>query len=277
MIKIKKIKSEEDFKKYSPILQDFEKEFTYPLGSRQYTISHGKESNDYFSFFKRLGEVHYFIIEDKENNVIGVGTNILKTITDNKETYKYWYLTDFKFTNEYRKNGLLKKVLIKYFITTYFKCQRMITINMSPKKNNRILNKIKTLFSWFNIKDKSYYFYEWDYYKFISDISTNYFITNNYLLYTNNGIKDIIIEGEAKPLYHLVEKEYGLKNYSEHVFEINDENLSRLSKDSLFMLATVKKSQVDKLAKAKIRFNYEGSFISHRIKTDECSFFSGEI
>tara|TARA_Y100001960_G_scaffold331182_1_gene427378 strand:- start:5834 stop:6694 length:861 start_codon:yes stop_codon:yes gene_type:complete len=277
MIRIKKIKNEEDFKRYSPILQEFEKEFNYLLGSRQYTIAHGKETGDYFSFFKRLGDIYYFIIQDENNKVVGVGTNILKTITDNNETYKYWYLTDFKFTKEYRKTGLLKKILIKYFLSTYLKCQRMVNINMSSKKNNRILSKIKTLFSWFNIKDTSYYFYEWDYYKFISEISNNYFIHNNYLLYTNNGVKDVIINGESKPIYHLVEKEYGRKNYPDHVFEINDVNLSQLPQDAFFMLGTVKKSQVNKLTKAKIRFHYEGSFISHRMKTDECSFFSGEI
>ena len=108
MIRIKKIKNEEDFKRYSPILQEFEKEFNYLLGSRQYTIAHGKETGDYFSFFKRLGDIYYFIIQDENNKVVGVGTNILKTITDNNETYKYWYLTDFKFTKEYRKTGLLK-------------------------------------------------------------------------------------------------------------------------------------------------------------------------
>jgi hypothetical protein len=273
---IKNLTKESEFKEYSDVLIKFETQFTYPLGDKKFHISHGNKNNDYFYFFKKLGEVNYFIIEEK-HKVIGVGAAILKTVIDQEEKYKYWYLADFKIMPKYRKKGYLKKIILKYFLRSYFKSQRMICVNMSKRNNNHLIKKIEGLFSWFNLKTTPYYFYEWDFYKFITDISTNKFISDNYLLYTNNGIKDIIIENNSQSLYHLVEKNYGLNNYPNQVFEINNENLEKIPKESMFMLSTVKKSQVDKLKKSKIRFNYDVSFISHRIKVDHCSFFSGEI
>ena len=101
MYKFKKLKTEKDFQKYSSALQEFEKEFDYPLADKRFTIMHGDNNINYFEFFKRLGDVSYFIVE-KNNVIIGAGVAILKNIKDNGNNIKYWYLGDFKITKAYR-------------------------------------------------------------------------------------------------------------------------------------------------------------------------------
>ena len=275
-MKIIKLKTEEDFNKYSEALKDFEKEFDYPIEDKRFTISHGNAENSYFSFFKRLGMVNYYIVEDN-NKIVGGGACILKTVKDNDREHKYWYITDFKFSKGYRKKGLLKKIILKSFIYNYFRSRKFVSMIMKNKEENKLSKKLQGLFSWFNVKSNKYYCYEWDFYTFVSDISTNKFVKDNYLLYTNDGIKDILIDGRKRSQYHLIEKQYGLENYPNHVFPINNETLSKLDHDTNFMLGTAKKSQVEKLRKAKVRFDYDVTFVSNKVPADKCSLFSGEI
>lgn len=275
-MKIKRLTTKEDFTQYSEYLRDFEKEFSYPIENTKFVISHGEKTHDYFSFFKRFGKVTYYVIEH-ENKVIGTGNCILKTVKDNGELHKYWYICDFKFSKEYRNKGLLKKIVLKSFLYNYVRSRKFISIVMSKKDENKLIQSFEKLFNWLNVRATKFYCYEWDFYKFVSDISTNKFIRENYLLYTNDGVKDIIINGKHRSQYHLVEKKYGLDNYPDYVFQINNEKLSELSHDTNFMLATSKKSQVEKLRKAKVRFDYDTTFISNKLAADKCSFFSGEI
>lgn len=275
-MKLRMIKRGEDFDKYSPLMQKFESQFDYPLGDQRFSLRHGNEIYNYFDFFRRLGNVNFFIVEDN-NEVVGAGCAILKNVIEGEEEVKHWYLADFKLTPEYRKKGILKKLTIKYFLSHYFKSNKMIALNMSPMKDNGLIKRVKGIFSWFNVRTDPFMFYEWNKADFCSKIMNNPYIRSNYMLFTNNGLKDIIIEGKSIPLYHLVRRDYGLTNYTYHVFDIKDESTSDIPENALFMLGTVNPDIIKDLESNGLHPTLETTFISHKINIKNCNFFTGEI
>lgn len=209
---IKRLHTQKEFEVYSHKLQSFEKQFTYPLADKCFIISHGDKNNNYFNFFKRLGKVSYFVIE-KNQELIGAGCAILvaRIINGKKETY--WYLGDFKINKQHCGKNILQKITFKYFLTHYLKSNKMIAINMSPSERNGLVKVVGKIFSWFNVTAKPLYFFEWDKTSFEKVISLKY-IQENYVLFTNNNLKDIIIEDNKLPLYHLVNKQYAEDNFN---------------------------------------------------------------
>lgn len=273
----KRLSTEDDFNKYSDRIKEFESEFDYPLGEKTFKISHGSNGESYFSFFKKLGKVNYFIIERK-GKIIAAGCSILKTVIEtNNDSYDYWYLCDFKITKNYRKNKILNIITLKYFLFHYFKTNKFIAINMSPKKDNGLIKKIKKLFLFFKIDSNPFYFYEWSYDNFINFVKDNTYIEENYYLYNNNGIKDILIDNKNIPIYHLVLKDYGKKNYSENILAISNKTLSSIDPKSIFMFGTAREIIVNEFKNLGITHNSESSFISHEIKYKNSNFFTGEI
>lgn len=94
---------------YSTELQNFEKKFTYALGDEWFNIIHGaKETEDYFSFFEQMGDVHYFIACYNEK-IVGAACAILR----NGDEGKYWYLCDVKVLKKFRGKGILEKIFRK--------------------------------------------------------------------------------------------------------------------------------------------------------------------
>lgn len=274
-MKLIRITSKKDFNKYSNELKSFESSFTYPLGDSFFTISHGIK-HSYFSFFERLGEVNFFIVLDKKK-VVAAGCAILKKILQNGTPEKYWYLGDFKITKEYQNKNILNKILLKYLLFQYLKSSKMIAINMSPIKKNPLIRKVRMLFKRFNIKFTEYLFYEWERDVFLNNIANNEYIKNNFLIFTNNDYKDIVINEKQIPLYHLVDKEYGLANYPNIVAPIESLNKISIHPDTLFMFGTSNAEKVKMLVMQKINATSESTIISHKIKIDQSDFFTGEI
>lgn len=190
---------------YSKLLKSFENEFDYPLGDKKFFIKHGLNKDfDYFSFFEQMGEVHYFVAE--ENGVlIGAGCAILRKINN----VKTWYLCDFKISKGKRGSNILEKIMLKYFISMYLKCRKMIIVNMSSPLNNGLINKICRLFKVFNLKIDELFFFEWN----KKDIFKNNIDLNKFIIIHNKGKKDIVIENKPYDIYHLVEKDSN-KDYS---------------------------------------------------------------
>nr|WBF70707.1 hypothetical protein [Megavirus caiporensis] len=84
-------------------------------------INHGK---DYFSFFRRLGSIYYFMIQYNEKNLlIGTSCAILRKYSYCTNTKKinipFWYLCDLKID----KNHQGKNITIKLFKHMYHKYQ----------------------------------------------------------------------------------------------------------------------------------------------------------
>jgi hypothetical protein len=276
MYKFKKLTTEKEFNEYSERLQIFEAEFYYPLGEQRFTIAHGNKEQSYFDFFKQFGQVNYFIVES-DNKIIAAGVAILKNIRDNNENQKYWYLADFKITKDFRKKGILKFLTFKYFLSHYFKTNKMIAVNMSPINDNGLVKKVNTLFSWFSVNNSHLYFYEWDFNTFKDDIVKKNYIKDNYVLFTNNGLKDIVIKNEKQSLYHLVDKTYAENNYKDKIIPITNELFNKINSNSSFMFCTTKTESFYELQRNNIKHNYKSSFISHKININNCHFFSGEI
>jgi predicted acetyltransferase len=275
-MKLKILNDEKSFSEYSKQLQNFEVQFTYPLGSKKFHINHGSENISYFDFFKRLGKVSYFIVLDN-NIIIGAGCAILKESIIEGVTEKYWYLGDFKIIKEFRNKGILKKLMLKYFISHYIKSNKLIALNMSPMKENGLVNKVKGIFSWFDVSACPYFIYEWDFNEFVGNVALKNYIKDNFLLFDNNGFKDIVIEESQIPLYHLVDKQYAKDNYPNLVKEIIISEIDKLNENSLFMLGSANKNILSQLDKIDLIASSEASIISHKINIERSRFFTGEI
>jgi hypothetical protein len=275
-MKITKLHKQADFAAYSAKLQDFEGTFDYPLGDKRFSICHGQQTDNYFAFFQGLGDVNYFVIEEGDV-VVGAGCAILKSRIEFDMPVSYWYLCDFKISKAYRKKGLLKKIMLRHFISHYLKSNKMITVNMSPRQNNGLVNNVMKLFSWFNIISSPLYFYEWDKNTFLALLENHPFIGNKFGLMTNNGVKDIIIEGRPLPLYHLVERYYAQMNYDIFLPPITKDALKFIAEEATFMFATANSSFVTTLKEKAILHTSEATIISHGINIQASNFFTGEI
>jgi ribosomal protein S18 acetylase RimI-like enzyme len=191
---------------YSEKLKDFESEFSYPLGETTFSIKHGLKY-DYFSFFEQLGEVYYLIIEEG-NKIVGAICAVLRQFDGYTKT---WYLCDFKISKEYRGQSLYKKLMVKFFLKLYWKNKKMFSINMSTPANNKIHNHSQKILKKFNIQIESRFLSQFNY----DDLNkfNDEFWKSHYVV-SNNNKKDIVINGGAIPLYHIVKNDRYINNIS---------------------------------------------------------------
>lgn len=230
MIKAKKINLQDkaERQKYSEKLKIFEKEFTYPLGGKSFYISHGEQS-DYFSFFEKLGNPEFLILESG-NDLIGVVCLVLRIINGKK----VWYACDFKITKAYRGQKLYRKWMWKFFIPLYLKCQSLYGINMSKPKENKLWKHTQNIFKIFSVKIKPCYLYEFNAQN-LKNISKEILLIHS--LMTNNGIKDIIVDENSLRIYHLVSNEH-IKNNLVGYKIINPKDIN--SDDCIMFLSSSK-------------------------------------
>lgn len=184
---------------YSAKLQEFEKQFTYPLGNDRFYIQHG-ENNDYFSFFEKLGKPNIMVLE-KDNQVIGICCAVLREMNQKK----YWYLCDFKIQKEYRGQKLYRQLMWKYFLPCYIQSQNAFAINMANPENNKLFSHMGKIFKAFDINIEPNYLYSFTG-KNIVEFPSDFW--ENHLIVTNNGDKDIIIQGQSQKLFHIVDIEH---------------------------------------------------------------------
>lgn len=207
---------------YSEKLKAFESEFSYPLGEKSFQIKHGFSHNqniDYFSFFEQLGDVNYFVAQ-KEDKVVGAGCSVLRE--DNKGQ-KYWYFCDFKITEAYRGQKILEKMMAKYFLHHIVKTSKFVAVNMTEdeKEYNGLIKKIKQMFWFSNVEIDFFHLHQWqhkaqDSIEKTSELSHLIDKEHNPLsLYTNIDKKDIVIDNQAMPLYHLVANKNSLSKFKQ--------------------------------------------------------------
>lgn len=205
----------EERKEYSAKLQEFEKQFTYPLGNEKFYIQHG-ENNDYFSFFEKLGKPSVMVLE-KDKKVIGLCCAVLRDINQQK----YWYLCDFKIQKEHRGKKLYRQLMWIYFLPSYIKSQKAFAINMADPENNKLFSHMSKIFKLFEVNIKPNYLYSFTG-KNILDLPHDFW--DNKAVITNNGDKDIVINGVSQKLFHIVDIEH---------FEQNLEKFSKVSLGSI--------------------------------------------
>lgn len=201
-------------------LQDMEKEFSYPLGTKTFFIKHGFNSkkHDYFSYFEQLGEPYFYLIE-KDNNVIGCICFILRNI-QNKKT---WYICDLKIIKEQQSKkitfmlyNLLKNELSSITKSFYF-------VNMSPVKNNALFKIASQVLTGFDMEIQPLYIYE---------VDKEHDFVKNKCIGSNRYKKDIVIDNESIPLYHIID------NIKERISNIEIFNIQQIEINSVIMFCS---------------------------------------
>lgn len=126
--------------RYQDQIVQLEKLTNYPLGNDSFSIDHG---NNYFSFFDRLGEPHYFICTI-DNEVVAVGAGIIRKIP--KRTF---YLCDLKVHPAHQGKRIPHKILGHAALRYYLKCPAAYAIAMDKEnqKENRTA-KLLGLLPW---------------------------------------------------------------------------------------------------------------------------------
>ena len=219
-LKNKKVREDLSYK-----MKSFESEFNYPLGNSTFKIEHGSlKGKDYFSYFENLG-VPYFYIVEKGNNVIGSVCLVLKKIEDDL----VWYICDLKIKKEDQSNKLV--FLMYSHIKDHAKAitDKFYFVNMSPIKNNGILKIAKKVMPEFNVKTQNL---------FIHTLTKKEIGKSMRLCYTT-GEKDIVIEGEVMPLYHVV------ANGNKRLDGVNVARLDEIEENATIMLARTEKINGD--------------------------------
>lgn len=94
-------------------LEEFEKQFTYPLGpSRSFRINHGE---DYPRFYRAIGEAAIFVCERK-GEILGVmGTAVRPLRQANGETISSLYIGDLKLSPSARGGIVLLRLALAAF------------------------------------------------------------------------------------------------------------------------------------------------------------------
>lgn len=103
---------------------------TYPLGDDRFAIDHG---SDYFAFFRRLGELAYFVALDGQR-VAAVCAAVLRRIPPSagEPTEPCWYVCDLKVHPDYRRRHIPWQIFCHGFPRKYPLCPRGYAISMNP-------------------------------------------------------------------------------------------------------------------------------------------------
>lgn len=239
------VKLNKDNRKFlSDSIKLMEKDIYYPLGEDSFKIDHG---DDYFKFFERLGELHYWCVFDNDI-LIGVAAGILRFV-ENKKT---WYLCDLKVLKEYRGKGIPKLIFKHAFLYNLFKQRvfRAYAVSMNDGSKNLPFKKIKrSTFNLLKVNNKLNIYT-------LNQKQHQHFIKNEGLFLTNtNGCKELILRSTEKrmDLYHLTN-------------DINKLSKDEPNKDSVVMLSAFEGSLNDEyLKKICATHNSDATVLTFRL------------
>ena len=164
-------------------ISSFEKTFIYPLGKEKFKIQHGRDGH-YSDFFKSLSHTFSTLVVEKNNIISGVITvKHFKNIN---------YICDYKmkFDVDFQERILLMNYCFDMLKKQYN--DKIYFINMSKTEKNPMMKFISYFFNC-DVYTKEYYLHQ----KTKKDFSTECRFSSNI------GKKDIIINDNVVPLYHL--------------------------------------------------------------------------
>ncbi len=141
-LNIKELHSEE-WKVFQSQIAGLEKGTSYPLGEDRFEIDHGE---DYFAFFTRLGQLHYYVVLDGDR-VVAVVAAILRRVplASREELKTVWYLCDLKVHPEYRGRYLPVSIFVHAFPKLYPLSPHVYAISMDADRErpNRVALMLK--------------------------------------------------------------------------------------------------------------------------------------
>lgn len=238
---------------FSKAIEALEKEASYPYGADDsFKISHGA---NYFSFFDRLGELHYFVML-VDNEVIGVGSGIIRRPGNGIKPF--WYLSDLKVKPGFRGYDFSYKLFLRHLPLHYLCCPRGFTIGMRKAKGNvPAIQKIMTRIPLLRLDTSQslfIYSFSFDEITKILPMLSETFGRIGFLSLA--GVKDLILQSTQKPL-NILHIQYG--PFAEY-------RISVPQKDYVHMLAAKVGSLLEqKLTANGFLPNAEATILSHRM------------
>ncbi len=119
--------------RFQPGIQAIEAAVKYPLGTDFFQIDHG---SDYFAFFDRLGEVHYYVAlaETEGGTVAAVGAAVLRQVPfcQGEPPRPTWYLCDLKVHPSHQGKHLSWRLLRQGYLTHLGLAPQGYAISMNP-------------------------------------------------------------------------------------------------------------------------------------------------
>ena len=133
----------EEWKVFQSRIAELERGTSYPLGEDRFEIDHGA---DYFAFFTRLGQLHYYVVLDGER-VVAVAAAILRRVplASGEKPKAVWYLCDLKVHPEYQGRYIPVSIFVHAFPKLYPRCARGYAISMDAdsERPNRVARMLK--------------------------------------------------------------------------------------------------------------------------------------
>ena len=128
-IEVKEL-SEDEYDTFRPRISDFQTRFTFPINHQHFYFDNG---DDYFSWFRTMGQLHYFVALDGEE-VVAVAAQITRQLVNSagEKTEPFWYLCDLKVHPDYRGLGIPEKIFTNRFPHHYFRCPRGYAVTIDP-------------------------------------------------------------------------------------------------------------------------------------------------
>lgn len=242
----------------SNLIKEMESDIYYPLGDDFFRIDHGY---DYFAFFERLGELHYWCAFDGDK-LIGVAAGILRTINDEKT----WYLCDLKVIKEYRGKGVPRAIFKKAFFYNFknHKVFKAYAVSMNSNDNKDRFKAIRRSTFGLLKKNKLLKIYSLSKNEYLSICGK---FTYHRIVHTQKK-KDLILKSSKRKLslFH-----YNRKRLDESARYIEP------SEDSIIMISAIEGSDMDiLLTKEGFKSDSDATVLSFRMKGD-FEIFTDEI
>lgn len=246
-MKLKLIKVNNENKVYiANKIREMESDIYYPLGDDFFKIDHGK---NYFSFFERLGDMHYWAAFNGEE-MVGVAAGIIRTV----ENKKAWYLCDLKVVKKYRGKGVPQFIFKRAFLynVIFHRVYRAYAVSMDSKDNVLPFHKIKRATINLLKADKHLNIYSINKNQ-VEDFLNKY--PDFYLVNTNEK-KELILKSSNNkiPLFHL----------SNNCSDLGVDNI--LDDDSVIMISAIMNDFIDSYFKSKdIKPDSTATLLSFRL------------